>query len=103
MSWNYDFRFALALAFIVNLLFLPQTVHCQSHGSVLTQLDQAQLDSLASHTVQKIREASLQGKEPKVLVIDFFRSAQEIRRDSAHFLLIAFPNRSLLIQRDCTL
>jgi TonB family protein len=75
MSWNYDFRFALALVFIVNLLFLPQTVHCQSHGSVLTQLDQAQLDSLASHTVQKIREASLQGKEPKVLVIDFFRSA----------------------------
>jgi TonB family protein len=75
MSWNYDFRFALALVFIVNLLFLPQTVHCQSHGSVLTQLDQAQLDSLASHTVQKIREASLQEKEPKVLVIDFFRSA----------------------------
>jgi hypothetical protein len=100
MTWHYVFRLALALVFVVNLLLLSPTVRCQSHGSVLTQLDETYLDSFASHTGQKIREANLQEKEPRILVIVFFRSAAG-RHALAHFLLIAFPNRSLLIQQDC--
>jgi hypothetical protein len=74
MTRHSEFRLALALVFVV-LLFLPATVRCQSRESVLTQLDETYLNSLASHAAQKIREANLQEREPKVLVIDFFRSA----------------------------
>jgi hypothetical protein len=41
----------------------------------LTRLGEGYLDSLASHAAQKIREANLEEREPKVLVIDFFRSS----------------------------
>jgi len=41
----------------------------------LTRLGEGQLDSLAAHAAQKIREANLEERVPKVLVIDFFRSS----------------------------
>src|SRR6266481_2103683 len=69
------FRLALGLLFVVPLLFAPVTVCRQSRDSVLTQLDETYLDSLASRAVQKIRRANLEEKEPKVLVIDFFRGS----------------------------
>jgi TonB family protein len=56
-------------------LFLPGSAHAQSAGLVLTEAEQAELDSLASHTAQRIREAHLKEKTPAVLVMDFFRNS----------------------------
>ena len=56
-------------------LFLPGSAHAQSAGFVLTEAGQAELDSLASHTGQRIREAHLKEKAPAVLVMDFFRNS----------------------------
>src|ERR1700730_4672435 len=56
-------------------LLLPGSAHTQSAGLVLTEADQAELNSLASRTVQKIREAHLEEKTPAVLVMDFFRNS----------------------------
>src|ERR1700730_17177411 len=56
-------------------LFLPGSAHTQSAGFVLTEADQAELNSLASRTAQKIREAHLEEKAPAVLVMDFFRNS----------------------------
>src|SRR6266576_6671828 len=75
MARHAGFRFVLGLLFVVSLLFLPVTPCCQSRHSVLTRLGEASLDSLASHAAQKIREANLEERKPKVLVIDFFRSS----------------------------
>ncbi len=57
------------------VLFIAADTRCQAPDSVFTKLDEGYLDSLASHAGQKIREANLDEKEPKVLVIDFFRSS----------------------------
>ena len=59
----------------VACLFLPGSAHAQSVGFVLTEAGQAELDSLASHTAQRIREANLGEKAPAVLVMDFFRNS----------------------------
>jgi len=56
-------------------LLLPGSAHTQSADLVLTEADQAELNSLASRTVQKIREAHLEEKTPAVLVMDFFRNS----------------------------
>ena len=56
-------------------LFLPGSAHAQSAGFVLTEADQAELDSLASHTAQRIREAHLEEKAPAVVVMDFFKNS----------------------------
>jgi len=66
---------ALGLLFVVPLLFLPVTACCQSRDSVLTRLGEGYLESLASHAAERIREANLEERERKVLVIDFFRSS----------------------------
>src|SRR5438445_416933 len=75
MARHTGFRLALGLLFVVSLLFLPVIACCQSRDSVLTRLGEAHLDSLASQAAQEIRKANLQEREPKVLVIDFFRSS----------------------------
>jgi len=56
-------------------LLLPGSAHAQSASFVLTEADQAELDSLASHTAQRIREAHLEEKAPAVVVMDFFRNS----------------------------
>lgn len=56
-------------------LFLPGSAHAQSAGFVLTEAGQSELDSLASHTAQRIRDAHLEEKAPAVLVMDFFRNS----------------------------
>src|SRR2546427_4993083 len=73
MVRHTGFRLALGLLFVVPLLFLPIIACCQSRDSVLTRLGEAHLDSLAFRAAQKIREANLEEREPKVFVIDFFR------------------------------
>src|SRR5437879_12383453 len=75
MARHTGFRLALGLLFVVLLLFLPVIACCQSRDSVLTRLGEAHLDSLAFRAAQEIREANLEEREPKVLVIDFFRSS----------------------------
>jgi TonB family protein len=75
MVRHCGFRTVLGLFFVFSFLFPPVTACCQSRDSVLTRLDEASLDSLASHAAQKIREANLEERKPKVLVIDFFRSS----------------------------
>jgi TonB family protein len=75
MARYTGFRFVLGLLLVVPLLFPPVTACRQSRDSVLSRLDEGQLDSLAAHAAQKIREANLEEREPKVLVIDFFRSS----------------------------
>src|SRR3989475_4768476 len=75
MARHTGFRLALGLLFVVSLLFLPVIACCQSRDPVLTRLGEAYLDSLASRAAQEIRKANLQEREPKVLVIDFFRSS----------------------------
>ena len=54
-------------------LLLPGSAHAQSASFVLTEAGQAELDSLASHTAQRIREAHLEEKAPAVVVMDFFK------------------------------
>src|SRR6202035_5166779 len=57
-------------------LFLHGSAHAQSAGFVLTEASQAELDSLASRTAQRIRQVHLvQEKAPAVLVMDFFRNS----------------------------
>jgi TonB family protein len=56
-------------------LFLPGSAHAQSAGFVLTEAGQAELDSLASRTAQRIREAHLEENVRAVLVMDFFRNS----------------------------
>src|SRR6267143_3139373 len=75
MTRYTGFRFVLGLLFVVPLLFPPVIACRQSRDSVLTRLGEGQLDSLAAHAAQKIREANLEERVPKVLVIDFFRSS----------------------------
>ena len=75
MLGRLSFRFALCLSFTASLLFLPQPASCQSPDSILTRLDEAYLNTLASHPAQKIRAVQLEEPEPRVLVIDFFRSS----------------------------
>jgi len=75
MVRHTGFRLALGLLFVVPLLFLPVTACCQSRDSVLTRLGEGYLESLASHAAERIREANLEERERKVLVIDFFRSS----------------------------
>ena len=75
MVRHNGFRLAFGLLFVVPLLFLPVTACCQSRDSVLTRLGEGHLESLASHAAERIREANLEEREPKVLVIDFFRSS----------------------------
>lgn len=70
-----SFRFALQFLGAVLWLFLSLDARCQSPDFILSKLDEGHLDSLASHAAQKIREANLDEKEPKVLVIDFFRGS----------------------------
>ena len=64
--------FVLAAAF---LLFSPTSARRQASALSLNQLDEAHLDSLAALTAQKIRSAKLTEKEPRVLVMDFFRNS----------------------------
>ena len=75
MVRHTGFRIVLGLFFVFPFLFRPITACCQSRDSVLTRLGEESLDSLASHAAQKIREANLEERKPKVLVIDFFRSS----------------------------
>jgi TonB family protein len=75
MARYTGFRFVLGLLFVVPLLFPPVTACRQSRDSVLNRFGEGQLDSLAAHVAQRIREANLEEREPKVLVIDFFRGS----------------------------
>jgi TonB family protein len=52
----------------------PTSTRAQEPVFTLNRLDQAHLDSLAALTAKKVREAKLVEKEPKVLVLDFFRN-----------------------------
>jgi TonB family protein len=69
------YRFALCLFFIIVPLFTAESARSQSNGLVLTRSEEVDLDSLASHIAQRIQEAKSDEEEPKVLVIDFFRSS----------------------------
>jgi hypothetical protein len=75
MVRHTGFRIVLGLFLVFPSLFLPVNASCQSRGSALTRLGEGYLDSLASHAAPKTREANLEEREPKVLVIDFFRSS----------------------------
>jgi TonB family protein len=57
------------------VLLLPASTRGQDTAFTLNQLDQAHLDSLAALTAKKIHEAKIEEKEPKVLVMDFFRDS----------------------------
>jgi TonB family protein len=65
--------YSLILASAV-LWFSPTSTRAQD-APFLNRMEQARLDSLAALTAKKIREAKLVEKEPKVLVMDFFRDS----------------------------
>lgn len=52
----------------------PTIAHAQAPHFTLNRLDEAQLDSLAMLTANKIHELKLE-EEPRVLVVDFFRNS----------------------------
>ena len=56
------------------LWLLPTIAHAQALDFSLNRLDEAHLDSLAMLTANKIHEVKLE-EEPRVLVVDFFRSS----------------------------
>jgi TonB family protein len=66
----FSFLFAVAAICLSSI-----TARAQVSDFTLTPLNQAHLDSLAMLTANKIREAKLAEKEPKVLVMDFFRNS----------------------------
>ena len=68
-------HFGLCSLFTVAPLFIAGSARSQSADLALTRQEEEDLDSLASHTAHKIREANRDEEEPKVLVIDFFRSS----------------------------
>jgi len=68
-------HFGLCSLFTVAPLFIAGSARSQSADLALTRQEEEDLDSLASHTANKIREANRDEEEPKVLVIDFFRSS----------------------------
>lgn len=59
----------------VMLSFSASPVRGQTPAVSLPGLDRARLDSLAALTAQKIRDRKHAEKEPKVVVIDFFRNS----------------------------
>jgi TonB family protein len=56
-------------------LFVQSVCGQSNEPAVLTHLAKDSLDALASRSAQRIREANLAEKEPKILVIDFFRGS----------------------------
>ncbi len=70
MKHAWSFIFALSV-----LLSAPRASYSQVPLFTLNRLDQAHLDSLAALTAKKIRGARLTEKEPKILVMDFFRNS----------------------------
>lgn len=79
--------FALAAAV---LLLSPAVARGQAPALSLNPLDEAQLDSLAALTAQKLRTARLVEKEPKVLVMDFFRNSPGTSSQMGSFLAARF-------------
>lgn len=75
MTRRTDFHLALGFLIAVVSLFLPVPATCQSRELVLTHVDEASVNAVALHAAQRIREAHSDEGEPKVLVIDFFRSS----------------------------
>ena len=75
MASSTTFHTNLCLVRVALLLLFPANAFGQSLDSVLNRLDEAQLDSAASHAAQKIRNAILDEEPPSVLVIDFFRGS----------------------------
>jgi hypothetical protein len=75
MAQRATILLALCQLFIVPAMVKPSSVLSQPQDLALTRQEQAELDSLASRAAQKIREANLEEKTPKVLVIDFFRNS----------------------------
>ena len=57
------------------LWFSSTPTGAQDLVSTLNRVDQTHLDSLAALAARKIRQAKLAEKEPKVLVMDFFRNS----------------------------
>ncbi len=57
---------------IVVFVCLAANAHCQSLDAILNATDKTNLEILATHTAQRIRDADRTEKEPRVLVIDFF-------------------------------
>src|SRR5712664_338022 len=69
------YHLALCSLFTIAPLFIVGSAGSQSTDLTLTHQEEADLDSLASHTAHKIREANRDEEDAKVLVIDFFRSS----------------------------
>lgn len=68
----------------------PATARGQAPALSLNPQDEAHLDSLAALTAQKIRTAKLVEKEPKVLVMDFFRNSPGTSSQLGSFLAARF-------------
>lgn len=68
-------RLTPRLLIFAAVLCWPAAARSQSNDLIFTRSEMAELDSLASRTAHKIREAKLVEDAPKVLVIDFFRSS----------------------------
>lgn len=75
MARHSSFRLGLLPIIVAAHLAMPVSALSQSSGLALTRSEEADLDSLALHTAQRIRQAKLEEIEPHVLVIDFFRSS----------------------------
>src|SRR5260370_25122530 len=75
MARHLSFRLGLLSILVAAHLYMPVNALSQSTDLALTRLEEADLDSLASHAAQKILQAKLEEIEPHVLVIDFFRSS----------------------------
>jgi hypothetical protein len=88
-------RFAIVA--IVVFACLATNARCQSLDSILNATDKTNLEILATHTLQKIRDADRAEKEPRVLVIDFFLGSPGVS-SSLGTLQIAFPNPSRTLQ-----
>src|SRR5438034_11848648 len=75
MARHSSFRLGLLPIIVAAHLAMPVSALSQSSGLALTRSKEADLDFLASHTAQRVRQEKLEEIEPRVLVIDFFRSS----------------------------
>src|SRR5215469_6639484 len=89
MGMMFKGVWSLLLASAV-LWLSPTIAHAQAPHFTLNRLDEAQLDSLAMLTANKIHELKLE-EEPKVLVVDFFRNSTGEASQLGTLLADRFP------------
>src|SRR5947207_1375979 len=75
---------------IVVFVCLAANARGQSLDAILNATDKTNLEILATHSAQRIRDADRTEKQPRVLVIDFFLGSRGVSSSLGTFLANRF-------------